>query len=369
MCTLFISGCSGSDDSNTAEQDNIEIVDDANAPLESNDVDTMDIAEPISENNVPVEDNTFEPDDSSVEANPVVETNPVVSDPMIQNSTQVNFDIMVPAYQSDALQVTVDWGNIELTAGWIGDESWSTSANFPTDTENTLSVSFFDNNGAIVLGNFEQLYRTGTNASETFTISADQFNTDSLDTDEDGSSNLAELISGTDPLIDEDALLEVRDDIVINYAVTASRNFESRLTEERPYSENFETSLPPAEFDLEIEIHTVDININAFGDGTLFDRFTHGSSGNSRSIRGTRFSGDGSVTWTGTWGFFNRQANGNVTNLEITNTVSYVDSTTRDYTDVISATRSETYFRNWEITTNLRGKLMEGTRLCQPVSG
>lgn len=298
-----------------------------------------------------------------------VPTMNVVPDPVVQNRTQVDFGITVPTYQSDALQVRLTWGDTDVTAGWVGDELWSTSLDLPTDIENMLSVTFSDSNGDIVLAYFEQAYRTGINASETYTISSDQFKTESLDADEDGVSNIDELISGTDPLVDEDALLEVRDFVVINYAITASSNFESRITEERPYTESFDTSLPPVEFHPEIETHSVDISINDFGDGSLFDRFTHGLSGNIRTLRGTRFNGDGSVTWTGTWDFFNRQANGNSTSLDITNTVTYVDSTTRDYTDVVSATRSEFYFRSWQIASNLRGKIIDGSRLCEPVSG
>lgn len=324
--SLLVAGCSSSSDSPTLTENNAN---------EQNSVPTMD----------------------------------VVPDPLVQNRTQVDFGITVPAYQSDALQVRLTWGDTDVTAGWVGDELWSTSLDLPTEIENTLSVTFSDSNGDIVLAYFEQAYRTGINASETYTISSDQFNTESLDADEDGVSNIDELISGTDPLVDEDALLEVRDFVVINYAVTASSNFESRITEERPYTESFDTSLPPVEFHPEIETHSVDISINDFGDGSLFDRFTHGLSGNIRTLRGTRFNGDGSVTWTGTWDFFNRQANGNSTSLDITNTVTYVDSTTRDYTDVVSATRSEFYFRSWQIASNLRGIIIDGSRLCEPVSG
>ncbi|MFK7893982.1 MAG: hypothetical protein AB8B63_24420 [Granulosicoccus sp.] len=139
-----------------------------------------------------------------------------VPDPLVQNRTQVNFDITVPAYQSDALQVRLIWGDTDVTAGWVGDELWSTSIDLPADVENTLSVTFSDRNGDIVLAYFEQAYRTSINASETYTISSDQFNTASLDADEDGVSNIDELISGTDPLVDEDAHLEVRDFVVIN---------------------------------------------------------------------------------------------------------------------------------------------------------
>ena len=298
-----------------------------------------------------------------------VPTMDVVPDPLVQNRTQVDFSITVPAYQSDALQVRLTWGDTDVTADWVGDELWSTSLDLPTDIENTLSVTFSDSNGDIALAYFEQAYRTSTSSSETYTISSDQFDTESLDEDEDGVSNIDELISGTDPLVDEDALLDVRDFVVINYAVTASSNFESRIAEERPYTESFDTSLPAVDFHPEIETHSVDISINDLGDGNLFDQFTHGLSGNTRTLRGTRFKGDRSVTWTGTWDFFNRQANGTSTSLDITNTVTYVDTTTRDYTDVVSATRSEFYFRSWQIASNLRGIIIDGSRLCEPVSG
>jgi len=353
--SLLVTGCSSSSDSSALVEDDNVIVS-ANDPVEV----AVEPVAPVS-NNIPTE--TIANEQNS---GPTMDAAP---DPLVLNRTQVDFGITVPAYQSDALQVRLTWGDTEVTAGWVGDELWSVSVELPTNTENILSVTFSDRNGGIVLASFEQAYRTGINAFETSTISSDQFNTQSFDADEDGVSNIDELISGTDPLVDEDALLEVRDFVVINYAVTASSNFESRITEDRPYTESFDTSLPPEDFHLEIETHSVDININDVGDGTLFDRFTHGLSGNIRTLRGTRFNGGGSVTWTGTWGFFNRQANGNSTSLDITNTVTYVDSTTRDYTDVVSATRSEFYFRSWQIASNLRGSIIEGSRLCEPVSG
>jgi len=81
-----------------------------------------------------------------------------------------------------------------LNAAWVGDEFWTASDELPTDTERLLSVTFSDDNGDITLGSFETDFKTGTNASETVQISANQFDTDRWDDDGDGISNLDELI-------------------------------------------------------------------------------------------------------------------------------------------------------------------------------
>ncbi|MEE9336163.1 MAG: ThuA domain-containing protein [Granulosicoccaceae bacterium] len=122
---------------------------------------------------------------------------PVVADPLIQNTTRVSFNIQVPTYQSNALQVRVMWGEKDITASWVGDEFWSASDDFPTNTENNLVVSFNDENGDITVGTFEQMYKTGSNASAAFQITAEQFDTDKWDTDSDGVSNLTELVAGS----------------------------------------------------------------------------------------------------------------------------------------------------------------------------
>jgi len=119
----------------------------------------------------------------------------------VQSTTRVNFNITVPAYKSNALQIRLIWGDKDLTASWVVDETWTVSDDFPTDTEHRLVVMFNDENGDIALGSFEQNFRTGTTASSSFEISADQFDTERWDNDSDNVSNLSELIVGTDPLV------------------------------------------------------------------------------------------------------------------------------------------------------------------------
>jgi len=120
------------------------------------------------------------------------------SDTGSESSTRIDFDITVPAYQSDSLQVRLIWGEKDLTARWVVDETWQASDNFPGNTEQLLSVTFSDDNGATILGNFETLLATGLSTTQTVRISAAQFDTARWDDDSDGISNINELQAGPD---------------------------------------------------------------------------------------------------------------------------------------------------------------------------
>ena len=67
-------------------------------------------------------------------------------------SVSVEFNITVPAYQSNALLIRVEWGDKSLNANWQVDEVWAVSDEFPANVESRLIVSFYDQNGAITLG-------------------------------------------------------------------------------------------------------------------------------------------------------------------------------------------------------------------------
>ena len=116
-------------------------------------------------------------------------------------STTVEYDITVPAYVSDTLQVGVVWGDNTVWANWIQDESWLATHDLPMSTENALVITFYDRNRELTLGSYEQDYTTGTGDYEFHTVTADQFDTQRWDDDGDGVSNLDELLAGTDPLV------------------------------------------------------------------------------------------------------------------------------------------------------------------------
>lgn len=153
-------------------------------------------------------------------------------DEQVASETEVSFDITVPAYVSNALQVKLQWGDIHTTASWINDESWSVTESLPINTENDLTVTFSDDNGAIILGRFETGFATGNSHAESLSITENQFDTQRWDTDRDGFSNLDELLAGTNPLqfntpIPVEASLEIMRDKTFRISWHATENNHS----------------------------------------------------------------------------------------------------------------------------------------------
>ena len=204
VTVLVVSGCSSSSDSNSSESqttaaDFSGTTGDAVASVEGTDGVTNEMADVTSADTT--SGTQAESTDVTDESLTGIGTESTTESSGLETptTTSVNFDITVPAFMSDALQVRLVWGDKDVLANFVVGELWRVTDDFPTNTENQLVVTFSDNNGAITLGSFEASFRTGSNPSESFQIAADQFDTDQFDSDGDGVSNLNESIAGTNP--------------------------------------------------------------------------------------------------------------------------------------------------------------------------
>jgi len=210
VSALIVSGCSSSSDSNTGTTG---LADASTSGTTSEFVNSTNDTSIDTSNNTSV--------DTSVGSG----TEPSTGDSGLEGleTTRVDFDINVPVFVSDALQVRLVWGDKDITASWVTDESWAISEDFPTNTENQLEVTFNDENGAITLASLETTFVTGMNSSQSFKISADQFNTALWDDDNDGVSNLDELNAGTNPSGDD--LLQPVEPVLATLELVQNKTF------------------------------------------------------------------------------------------------------------------------------------------------
>lgn len=189
ICAAHVAACSSSDSDSTGS---IASQDTAVTDLQITDSTTNTLVEQIDDDLA--SDVASDLPSDSVEVIDASTDNG--ADPQNPNATQVTFNIAVPAYVSDSLLVRASWAGQDIAVQWVGDELWSVTHEFPTDTESALVITFFDDNGAVTLGTVEQIFKTGINAAQTLDIAADQFDTERFDSNNNGVSNLDELIAG-----------------------------------------------------------------------------------------------------------------------------------------------------------------------------
>lgn len=342
----FLQGCSES--STPAESPVItELAEDANTNSveESPFTDTDSVGDINTDTNIDSSTNTL--------SNDVIDDAP---DPMVHNRTDVSFEITVPAYQSNALQVQLSWGDFNTSLNWIGDEFWSVDANLPSDIEHLLSIVFYDDNGNLELGSYEQTYRSGTNAAEIYQVSADQFDTGQWDEDGDGTSNLDELIAGTAPDVDEDSLLDISD--VRNMGLLFIANyFETIIDNERP------NQFSRIEESGERYGRSARADIDAGGNGTASANSWSGIEQENRSAVRTVL--DNKVSWEGSWNFYDGDYS---LSQDFTSDIT-VDGESRALVEAGTGSWVGTYSDRWETSVNLTGKPIEGSDYCAAESG
>jgi len=362
--SLLMAGCSSSSDSTALTEEN-----NALSQVESNITSTQADANVISiedeeSNSDEVGESIVSTDEEGMgdvadESNGAAADDAqanTTSDQLISNVTRVDFQITVPAYQSNALRVRITWGDNQADATWVGDELWSSSLELPSNTERLLTIVFSDDNGNIELGSYEEIYGTGFNDAELVQIMSDQFDTDRWDFDEDGISNLDELITGTDPLVDEESLLPIIDSQPMSLLFVANY-YEDKLPGERPFMGTQE--------DIEHEMYsgtstTADIDEN--GNGSLFVNTLPTIYNNNRS--GERIVLENSVQWSGSWNYSDDFWLNQTFNSEIT-----VEGDTRRLAEQGSGSWVGTYHHGWVTTVDVTGHLIEGTSFCKVVSG
>ena len=296
-----------------------------------------------------------------------VESQPL-PDPDQVHLQRVTFEITVPFYLSNELSVELIWGEIRLTSMWVGGQFWSATGEFPTETEHPLTITFYDNNGAVELAKYSQEFRAGSNATESVQILAEQFDATQFDSDGDGVSNLSELNAGTDPLVDEDSVLEIFDAFAISDSrsqysrISVAEIIESRLRQDRPYIDVFEAS---SDFTRTL-FGNFNISIDTDGNGTLDVNGNRAPGRFIPRLSATRTNLESSISWSGVL----TTSDSEYVHREIvTNTVSIVDEKLRSFVEEVTGSNFGAYQFSWEKSANLIGRIIEGSSLCKPVAG
>lgn len=361
LSSLLIVGCSSS---SRSEGDELETAHDSSGAMTLEDGDgNTNPSDPNEAETQPPVDTDNDPDPGS--ATPAAPIDGAAGvDPLTTNTTRVDFDITVPAYQSNELRVSLVVNDETITASWIGDEIWSATIELPMDQEHQFSVTFYDRNGALELARYSGVFITGSNAAQELQITANEFDTAQFDDDSDGNSNLDESIAGTDPTVDEDALLEIKERVFVQSwpSISASEGLESRMSDERPYFESLVTT--PDDQNLEGST-TGSVNIDQSGNGTLNYTYDFFACDRQR-LSGTRTVSENAVKWDSEYS----RSDCDYTRLINTSSmVTVIDDDIRTYTEESENSNIGTFTFLSETSVDVMGERVPGTSFCLPISG
>ena len=359
LVVITMAGCAGSDTGNSVIVDSMT----GNTASVPDTVPAASDPAPMSGEQAPL---VIQPP-TSVDA-------PALNDAVLPSNAPptvpVSFDINVPAFQSDSLRVTLVWGDKTLNADWVGDEYWSVSDEFPANTEQLLTVTFYDGNGDIALARASRAVAVGANATAPVLFIVDRFDTQAFDDDRDGISNLDELIAGTDPFVDDSVQLEVK----LVYALAAedegqmsvSADFESLLGTDRPLMSTFESQSESMEVAATVnpEVISGEAMIDSLGNGTL--SYNYLLQPHRITINALRTRSNQAIAWEGVHSSHN---NGFSHRISVKNTVTVIDEQTAAFAESVTGRSSGTYITEWETTSNLTGKRVGDSSLCEPVAG
>ena len=396
--TCLIAACSGSDSGNTADSaGSVPAGQDIAGTIESTDL-LDDVTTPV----VVVVDPNPDPVEPSPGTAPVPVLEPVgtsqidmdtdagvtvteesVESPVDPDIARVRFNMTVPAYMSDALQVEIDWSSGSERAQWVIDEDWTATIDFPSNNGYYyyFDVRFLGNNGQTVLGSYEMQFSYADNAGTTTVISiaADDFDTVRWDNDQDGATNLNELRAGSDPDVSSQAYaLPVLTTIPHpdNFARTSSRlqlaefsaGYEGAISDERPSF--FHEHEPLEGTSIYGTTRTVTVDIDALGNGIyeLEDIWYDPNTTQTQRENGLRVNTGSSIEWSGT-SFYLGSGAYRGHEYEFSNETRIIDASVRGQQGSVVGGPIGYAVGGMSLTYDIQGTPLPNTSYCQATAG
>jgi len=322
-----------------------------------------------------------QPDTNTDEADTVEEQSD--QSPVDPDIARVQFNMTVPAYVSDALQVEIDWSSGSDRAQWVKNEDWTATIDFPSKSGSYyyFDMYFLGNNGDTVLGSYNMQFNSADNAgtATVISITADQFDTVRWDNDQDGATNLNELRAGTYPDLSSQAyLLPVLTTIPHpnNIASTSSRlklaefssGYEGAISNERPYF--FHEHVPLEDASIYGTTRTVTVEIDTLGNGTyeLEDILYDPNTTQTKRNTGLRVNTGSSIQWSGKSYYLGSEAyKGH--EYDFSSETRIIDAGVRQQQGSVVGGPIGYAMGGLSLTYDIQGAPLPNTNYCQTTSG